>query len=153
MGINTLEELAPWIAIAFTLALSILVPLFTQIANNRFQLKMQRIKDEQEKFNCIFNERRRIYSDFLYNVGAGIAFATKENLDVAGASIQKMYLVCPREWWEDLDGLYTLIRKAEWGSAELKLKELNKLVAKEYSLSVNKYEVNVGQKRKKEKND
>ena len=29
-----LKDLAPWIAIAFTLALSILVPLFTQIANN-----------------------------------------------------------------------------------------------------------------------
>lgn len=36
IGIKTLEELASWIAIAFTLALSILVPLFTQIANNRF---------------------------------------------------------------------------------------------------------------------
>ena len=35
----TLENLTPWIAIAITLALSILVPLFTQIANNRFQHK------------------------------------------------------------------------------------------------------------------
>lgn len=28
------KDLAPWIAIAITLALSILVPLFTQMANN-----------------------------------------------------------------------------------------------------------------------
>ena len=38
------KDLAPWIAIAFTLALSILVPLFTQIANNNHQRKMQREK-------------------------------------------------------------------------------------------------------------
>lgn len=30
-----ISELAPWIAIAITLALSILVPLFTQIANKK----------------------------------------------------------------------------------------------------------------------
>ena len=43
------KDLAPWIAIAFTLALSILVPLFTQIANNRHQRKMQREKFEYEQ--------------------------------------------------------------------------------------------------------
>ena len=54
MGIKTLGELAPWIAIAFTLALSILVPLFTQIANNRFQLKMQKNKEEKRASVCKF---------------------------------------------------------------------------------------------------
>ena len=34
------KDLAPWIAIAITLALSILVPFFTQIANNKHQRKM-----------------------------------------------------------------------------------------------------------------
>lgn len=41
------KDLAPWIAIAITLALSILVPLFTQIANNRFQLKLEKQREEQ----------------------------------------------------------------------------------------------------------
>lgn len=35
-------ELTPWITISITLAISILVPLFTQIANNCHQRKMQR---------------------------------------------------------------------------------------------------------------
>ena len=76
----TWETLAPWIAIAFTLALSILVPLFTQIANNRFQLRMQKNRDEQNRRNSVFEEKRRIYSDFLNNVGANIAYSTKENI-------------------------------------------------------------------------
>ena len=45
----TWETLAPWIAIAFTLALSILVPLFTQIANNRHQRKMLQEQFEREQ--------------------------------------------------------------------------------------------------------
>ena len=43
------KDLAPWIAIAITLILSILVPLFTQIANNSHQRKMQREKFEYEQ--------------------------------------------------------------------------------------------------------
>ena len=43
------KDLAPWIAIAITLALSILVPLFTQIANNRHQRKLQQEQFEREE--------------------------------------------------------------------------------------------------------
>lgn len=153
MGIKTLEELAPWIAIAFTLALSILVPLFTQIANNRFQLKMQKNKEEQDRRNKALDEKRSIYSDFLHNVGASITYSTKDNLDIAGASIQKMYLVCPQEWWKDLDELYSYVRKYEWGNAENKLKELNKLVAKEYLLDTQKNEEDKRHARKKVKDN
>ncbi len=153
MGIKTLEELAPWIAIAFTLALSILVPLFTQIANNRFQLKMQKNKEEQDRRNKALDEKRSIYADFLHNVGASITYSTKDNLDIAGASIQKMYLVCPQEWWKDLDELYSYVRKYEWGKAENKLKELNKLVAKEYLLDIQKNEEDKRHARKKVKDN
>ena len=132
MEIKTLEQLAPWIAIAFTLALSILVPLFTQIANNNFQLELQKRKEDNERKNIVYEEKRGIYADFLRNVGGCIVFVTKENLDAAGASIQKMYLVCPQEWWSELDELYTYVRNAEWGKAEAVLKKLNKLVAAEY---------------------
>lgn len=134
MEINTLQELAPWIAIAFTLALSILVPLFTQIANNSFQLEVQKRKEEQERRNSATNERRKMYSDFLQDVGACVSYCKKENIDVAGASIQKMYLVCPQEWWKDIDELYSYVRKYEWEKAEVILRKLNKLIAKEYAL-------------------
>ena len=40
------KDLAPWIAVAFSLGLSILVPLFTQMANNRHQRKMQKEKTQ-----------------------------------------------------------------------------------------------------------
>ena len=134
MEINTLEELAPWIAIAFTLALSILVPLFTQIANNSFQLELQKRKEQQERRNIVIDEKRKIYTDFLQDAGACITYHSKENMDVAGASIQKMYLVCPQEWWEDIDELYSQVRNLEWVKAELILRKLNKLIAKEYAL-------------------
>lgn len=47
----TINNLAPWIAIVVTSILSILVSLFTQIANNRFQLKMKEIEIETEQNN------------------------------------------------------------------------------------------------------
>lgn len=153
MGITSLEELAPWIAIAFTLALSILVPLFTQIANNRFQLRMQKNRDEQNRRNSVFEEKRRIYSDFLNNVGANIAYSTKENTDVAGASIQKMYLVCPQEWWGDIDELYYYIRTYDRDKAEIKLKKLNKLIATEYSVDIYNNEVSKKRVKKKVRNN
>lgn len=42
------KDLAPWLALAITLALSILVPLFTQIANNKFQLKMYKEQNNKK---------------------------------------------------------------------------------------------------------
>ena len=132
MGINTLEELAPWIAITITLALSILVPVFTQIANNKFQLELQKRKEANERKNMLYEEKRKIYTDFLQNVGACVSYSTKDNIDVAGASIQRMYLVCPEEWWPDIDMLFFYVRKLELGNAEVVLKKLNKLIAKEY---------------------
>ena len=62
----TWENLAPWIAIAFTLALSILVPLFTQIANNKHQRKMQKEQREYEQSQ----RKRQVYEKFLTTMGA-----------------------------------------------------------------------------------
>lgn len=132
MEINTLEELAPWIAITITLALSILVPVFTQMANNKFQLELQKRKEENERKNMLYEEKRKIYADFLQNVGACVSYRTKDNIDVAGASIQRLYLVCPEEWWPDIDMLFFHVRGLEWAKAEDVLKKLNKLIAKEY---------------------
>lgn len=57
------------------LALSILVPLFTQIANNAHQRKMQKEKLDYERVQ----EKEKLYKAFLLNVGAAITHATKES--------------------------------------------------------------------------
>ena len=95
------KDLAPWIAIAITLSLSILVPLFTQIANNAHQMKMQKEKLDYERAQ----EKEKVYKAFLLNVGGAIAHATGEALIEAGASVYQIYLYAPTEWWEDLDAL------------------------------------------------
>ena len=65
------KDLAPWITIGITVALSILVPLFTQIANNKHQRKIQRENRKYEK------EQRKIQvlENFLSKVGGMIIAA------------------------------------------------------------------------------
>ena len=122
-----LKDLAPWIAIAITLALSILVPLFTQIANNRHQRKMmlEKIKHEEAQ------KKRIVYEDFLLKVGASILTCSDENLSQAGASINQMYIYCPQEWWEDLDNLSNLLQHYEWKNASKIMNKLSREIAKE----------------------
>lgn len=121
------KDLAPWIAIAITLGLSILVPLFTQIANNRHQRKMQKEKFEYEQKQ----KKIVVYENFLLNVGAVIACNTVENRTLAGSSIQQMYLYAPKEWWIDLDFLFDELRNAQYSKASMRLGSLNKLISKE----------------------
>ena len=121
------KDLAPWIAIAITLSLSILVPLFTQIANNAHQMKMQKEKLDYERAQ----EKEKVYKSFLLNVGGAIAHATGEALIEAGASVYQIYLYAPTEWWEDLDALATYIRKYEWTKAEEIMQKLGKLISEE----------------------
>ena len=121
------NDLAPWITIAITLALSILVPLFTQIANNSHQRKMQREKMEYEQRQ----KRIIVYEDFLKNVGAAITEASKENLALAGASVANMYIFVPTDWWNDLDMLQNLLMHYKWDEAENILKKLSRLIAEE----------------------
>lgn len=123
----TWETLAPWIAIAFTLALSILVPLFTQIANNNHQRKMQ-----QEKFEREEKQKKKLaYEEFLITVGAVIAHPTKENLPLAGSNIQRLYVYAPQSWWHHMDVLYDELQQSEWSDAAVSLKALNRLIAEE----------------------
>lgn len=123
----TWESLAPWIAICFTLALSILVPLFTQIANNSHQRKMQREKMEYEQ------KQKKIiaYEDFLKNVGAATASHYAENLSLAGASIATLYLYVPIEWYDDLDSLHDHIRRGEWSNASEVFKRINRFISED----------------------
>ena len=121
------KDLAPWIAIAITLALSILVPLLTQIANNAHQRRMQKEKLDYERNQ----EKEKVYKAFLLNVGAAITHATKESLVDGGASLYQIYLYAPKEWWVDLDELATYLRKYEWTKAEEIMQKLGKLISEE----------------------
>jgi len=127
----TYETLAPWIAIAITLALSILVPLFTQIANNSFQYK--KAIQEHEFTKADEQQRKRIaaYENFLMNVGAAIEFCDSSSLRAAGSSIGQIYLYVPEDLHAKLDVLFNNIRKNEWGNAEIQYLELAKLICAE----------------------
>ena len=120
-----MKDLAPWIAIAITLALSIMVPLFTQIANNRFQLKLKRI----EKENYDANRRVAAFDEFFCNVGGCVLHAERENICQAGASIQRLYPFLPEELWRSLDELYMLIKKHEWDDAVVKMNIIGRWIA------------------------
>lgn len=122
-----LEDLAPWIAIAFTLALSILVPLFTQIANNNHQRKMQREKFEYEEKQ----KKIQAFEAFLKDVGSAIVYSTKENLEIAGGSIFRIYTYAPTSWMEDLDLLSEYMRTGERGNAAVIMQKLARLVPDE----------------------
>lgn len=123
----TWETLAPWIAICFTLALSILVPLFTQIANNSHQRKMQREKMDYEQKQKIYFA----YESFMKDVGAVITYRSQENMPAAGASIAIIYLYAPQNWLGDLDKLLNLVRKYEWDDAEIIFRKLCRLIAED----------------------
>lgn len=124
------NDLAPWIAIAVTLILSILVPLFTQIANNRHQRKMYREKLE-------YAEKHRkveVYEAFLSAVGGLIAadgHISEEDLAKAGASVHLLYIYSPVEWYEDLDLLTELIMSFNWNKAKNIVQKLTRLISEE----------------------
>lgn len=122
-----LKDLAPWIAIAITLALSILVPLFTQIANNKHQEKLQKEQfwQEETKKKC------QAYEDLLQKVGAAITYVKTDNLDIAGAAIYKVYLYAPTTWYDDLDKLAIKLGESEWLEATHILQKLSRLMSEE----------------------
>ena len=124
----TLENLAPWIAIAITLALSILVPLFTQIANNRFQYKKAKQDYEFKKKDEQLKKRSDAYENFLMNVGAAIEYRSADTLRTAGSSIGQIYLYVPEDMYIKLDYLFSCLRQYKWDIAETQYLELTKLI-------------------------
>ena len=124
------KDLAPWIAIAVTLILSILVPLFTQIANNNYQRKMQREKFEYEQKH----KKVEVYETFLSDVGGLITAdgsINKEDLSKAGAAVHQLYIYSPIEWYDDLDLLTEQIMKYEWSKAKIIVQKITRLISKE----------------------
>lgn len=121
----TINELAPWLAIAVTLILSILVPLFTQIENNRFQLKMKEMDFKVE----IQNKKLFAYEEYFQKVGGCVLYAQKENISDAGGSIQRLYTYLPEEEWEVLDRLFDEIKSNEWESAQKDMKCISKWIS------------------------
>lgn len=124
------KDLAQWIAIAFTLALSILVPLFTQIANNNHQRRMQREKIEYEEKQ----KKTKAYEAFLADIGAIVTaatFAEGKDFTKAGSSLYQIYIYVPSEWHLELDHLSTLIKQFKWDEARCVVQELSRLISKE----------------------
>ncbi len=116
------KDLAPWLALAITLALSILVPLFTQIANNKFQLKMY--KEQNNKKNIT-------YEKFLTHVGEFIGSGYIDKMEKAIASIHNLYVYAPEEWWTDLDKLCDYLRNSKYDEAIIVFRKLTKNISKE----------------------
>ena len=124
------KDLAPWIAIAITLALSILVPLFTQMANNSHQRKMQKEKLDYEKAQ----EKEKIYKEFLLKVGDVVTVAEynkPEKVGQASAVLYQMYIYVPQKWWKDLDALLSCLNYFKWEQANPIMLRLSKLIAEE----------------------
>ena len=125
------KDLAPWIAIAFTLALSILVPLFTQIANNSHQRKMRREKMEYEEKQ----KKLAAYESFMKEVGAVITRCNNENWPAAGASVTMMYIYAPKEWMDDLDDLMRQLQNHDWENATNTIQNLCRLIADDLNMN------------------
>ena len=125
-----LKDLAPWIAIAITLALSILVPLFTQIANNSHQRKMQK-----DSFNREDSQKRaKAFEIFLSEVGGLInakGYVEKEQLIKSSAALHTLYIYAPEEWFNDLDSLSSYLMDFKWSEAQPIILKLDRLISKE----------------------
>lgn len=130
----TWDTLAPWMALAFTLALSILVPLFTQIANNCHQRKMQQKKIEHEERQ----EKRQAYIDFLQKVGSATTRANINAQQEAGAAVYNMYAYAPTEWWDDLRDIAECLAQQNYSHAVPTLNKLGRLISEELDAETNK---------------
>ena len=124
------KDLAPWIAIAVTLILSILVPLFTQIANNSHQRKMQREKMDHEQRQ----KKIQVYEAFLSDVGGLVTakgYFEKEHLAKAGAALHQLYVYAPTEWYNDLDELMEYMMAFKWNEARPIVQKFSRLISEE----------------------
>ena len=124
------KDLAPWIAIAVTLILSILVPLFTQIANNSHQRKMQREKLEYEEKQ----KKIKVFENFLAEVGGLITshgHVQKEQLTKSGAALHQLYIYAPEEWYDDMNKLMEYMMDFRWDDAKPIVQKLDRLVSEE----------------------
>lgn len=119
--------LAPWVAIALTLILSILVPYFTQRENNKFQLKLK--SQEQESQKAI--EKIRAYEDFLGKAGACIYMSDSGALKEAGNNMSKIYLYAPKELYPKIDELMETIKEYDWNSSITLLQNIAKELSKD----------------------
>ena len=123
-------ELTPWITISITLAISILVPLFTQIANNCHQRRMQKDAFRHEENQA----RTHAFEMFLSDVGGLITakgHVEKESLIQAGAALHKLYVYAPSEWYGDLDLLTKHIMEYKWEEARSLIQKLSRLISSE----------------------
>jgi len=123
----TIKEIAPWTAIAITLVLSILVPLFTQIANNKFQMKMKKMEISlANKEN-----RSKAYEEYFQKVGNLVIYGNYSDFPNAGSAIQRLYAFLPEEEWDQLDKLFNAIQETKLDIAKEYMEHISKWIAKD----------------------
>ena len=125
----TIAEIAPWIAIAITLILSILIPLFTQLANNKFQLKMKKMEIELANKET----KSKAYEEYFQKVGNLVIYGNNSDFPNAGSAIQRLYAFLPEEEWEQLDKLFSAIRDEKLEIAKGYMEHISKWIAKDLS--------------------
>lgn len=126
-----IKDLAPWIAVAITLALSILVPLFTQIANNRFKLKLNKEEKEYQKNRDLAEQKRLAYEEFLDKAGKCVVYFNEKNMQDITASAHKLYLYCPTKLWHMIEEFCSLNSQRQWDKANEVLVKLSKELSKD----------------------
>ena len=114
------NDLAPWIAIVITVALSILVPLFTQMKSNRFQRKMM----EEERKNKKEDAKRVAYEQFLKSANSWVQFRTGEALAKVGEEIGNIYLYAPERLFPKITKFSEMVMDTQYKEARKFLEEM-----------------------------
>ena len=108
---------AAWIALAISIIGTICSPIITSWLNNKFQLKMYRLKSESERVDKINDERTSSLKAFLSNTGKCISEASPSSITDFGSVFFGVYQYIPEEYWDKLDQLYNDILNDQWESA------------------------------------
>ncbi len=120
-------DIAPWLSIVITFVVAILVPFFTQLSTNRFQLKKMKIEEEKLKES----EKVRVFTRFIENAGMISDYIPRDKMMEMLPAITGLYAFAPQEWWNDIDLLYQYAQDAQTAKATPILLNLCKLVSKE----------------------
>ena len=125
------SKIAPWVTIGITVSLSIIVPLITQIVNNRFLKKSKELELRAKKEDAKISA----YENFLKRVGDCLLYGKFDSLSEAGAEISNLYLYAPKEDFEKLDKLADLLQNKHFDNARKIMVE----IARDLSADINKH--------------
>lgn len=106
-----------WIALAVSLAGTILAPYFIAKMNNEHQLKLREL-DIKEKHEEEFSQARiKSIENYISNVSKCLSNPTHDCLRECGEHFFQIYAYAPQTLWPSLDELYELIHEHKWQQA------------------------------------